>query len=96
MESRCESSLRRRILELERRSNEVDNLLALTDNEKFAWQNLCDIRKRVDQCMKQYNVSVKLISKFLYWYKVPYSAINLKIANKGTLCTYCGSKFLNK
>ena len=54
-----EGTLRKRILELERRSKEIDGLLSLTENEKFAWTTLCDIPKRVQQCVQHYNVSLK-------------------------------------
>ena len=53
-----EGTLRKRILELERRSKEIDGLLSFTENEKFAWTTLCDIPKRVQQCAQHYNVSL--------------------------------------
>ena len=54
-----EGTLRKRILELERRSKEIDGLLSFTENEKFAWTTLCDIPKRVQQCAQHYNVSLR-------------------------------------
>lgn len=53
-----EGTLRKRIAELERRSDEIDALLAKTENEKFAWSTLCDIRKRVTLCGQRCNVSI--------------------------------------
>ena len=50
-------TLKRRIMEVERRAAQIDALLSATENEKFAWETLCDIKRRVQELSKHYNVS---------------------------------------
>jgi len=48
-------SLRKRIADLERRDGEIKSVLQLAPNEKFAWDNLCDISRNIQQLKLHYN-----------------------------------------
>ena len=62
-------SLHRRINELERRDREIKDALRVCENEKFAWEHLCDISKNIFLLKKKYNVSYTIMTHTFITYK---------------------------
>ena len=59
--------LQKRILELERRDQEIRALLHLCENEMFAWENLCDISKNIYALKQKYDVRLYFsLQKYIY------------------------------